>query len=311
MATHHFTPTVYHVTIGPHEPVLEISDGDTVVTSTVDTFGRDATDEVVTTPGNPQTGPFYIRGAAEGDTLAVRFDKLVPNREIGRTGISIAAHVLEPNHAARGGFPKGTLDWRMDVEKWTATLVSPEFPSGPLTIPLDPMVGCFGNAPRKGQFIYTDTSFNSGGNMDYRGFNTGTTVYLPVFEEGALFFLGDGHAVQGDGEIVGTGIEISFDVQFTVRLIKGKTIGWPRGETKDLIFTAGNARPLDAAVQIATTEMVRWLGELGLEEKLAHILLGQCVEYEVGNFFDPAYTMVCKVRKNLLKQIGLKSKSEM
>ena len=141
--------------------------------------------------------------------------------------------------------------------------------------------------------------------MDYRGFAEGVTVYFPVFVPGALFYLGDGHAVQGDGEIVGTGIEISFDVQFTVQLIKGRSIGWPRAENQNYIMTVGNARPLDQALQHATTEMVCWLGDLGLEKSAAHILLGQCIEYDVGNVFDPAYTMICKVKKRTLEQVGI------
>ena len=141
--------------------------------------------------------------------------------------------------------------------------------------------------------------------MDYRGFAEGATIYFPVFVDGGLFYLGDGHAVQGDGEIVGTGIEISFDVQFTVNLLKKKRIRWPRAENETHILTVGNARPLDQAVQHATTEMIRWLGELGLEGNAAHILLGQCVEYDVGNIFDPAYTMVCKVEKRILRDIGV------
>ena len=137
--------------------------------------------------------------------------------------------------------------------------------------------------------------------MDYRGFVAGTTVYFPVFEPGALFFLGDGHAVQGDGEIVGTGIEISMDVRLTLRVLKGKAIGWPRGENSEWIFTVGNARPLDQATQHATTEMLRWLQQdYGLDGLGANLLLAQCVRYELGNIFDPAYTMVCKVNKGLL-----------
>ncbi|MEP7359660.1 MAG: acetamidase, partial [Anaerolineales bacterium] len=117
----------------------------------------------------------------------------------------------------------------------------------------------------------------------------------------ALFFLGDGHAVQGDGEIVGTGVETSFDVRYNVRLLKGKRINWPRGENTDTIFTVGNARPLDQALQHATTEMMRWLQEdYGFTGKDASLLLGQCVRYEVGNVFDPAYTMVCKLAKRYL-----------
>ncbi len=87
----------------------------------------------------------------------------------------------------------------------------------------------------------------------------GVTVYFPVAVPGALFHLGDGHAVQGDGEIVGTGVEISMDVQFTVSVVKDTNIVWPRTENDDYIMAIGNARPLDEALQAATTELVRWL----------------------------------------------------
>lgn len=305
MATHHFEPTVYHVAIGAHEPVIHIDSGDTVITTTVDAGGVDAAGEQVTEGGNPQTGPFYINDAAPGDTLAIHFDRLVPNRKMGRTSTVIAPHVLDAQYVASDLPENGRGDWEIDLDKWTATLVSPETSLGRLTLPLEPMAGCFGVAPPRQQAISTATSSTHGGNMDYRGFCEGVTMYLPVFVEGALFHIGDGHAVQGDGEIVGTGIEISFDVQFTVNVIKGKEIGWPRAENDDYILTAGNARPLDQCVQHATTEMVRWLNELGLEGNTPHILLGQCVEYDMGNVYDPAYTMVCKVKKSILRDIGL------
>lgn len=305
MATHHFEPTVYHIAIGTYEPVLHIDSGDAVVTTTVDAGGVDAAGEQVTEGGNPQTGPFYINGAEPGDTLVVHFDRLVPNRKMGRTSTVIAPHVLDAQYVASDLPENGRGDWEIDLDKWTATLVSPETSLGRLTLPLEPMTGCFGVAPPRRQAISTATSSTHGGNMDYRGFCEGVTVYLPVFVEGALFHIGDGHAVQGDGEIVGTGIEISFDVQFTVNVIKGKEISWPRAENDDYILTAGNARPLDQAVQHATTEMVRWLNELGLEGNAPHILLGQCVEYDMGNVYDPAYTMVCKVKKSILRDIGL------
>ena len=163
------------------------------------------------------------------------------------------------------------------------------------------MVGCFGVAPARGQAFSTATSSNNGGNMDYRGFVQGVKVYFPVYAQGGLFFLGDGHAVQGDGEIVGTGIEISFDVTFTLDLIKNKTINWPRAENDDYILTAGNARPLDQCVQHATTEMLAWLqSDYGLDARTAHLFLGQCVEYDMGNVYDPAYTMICKIPKDKL-----------
>jgi acetamidase/formamidase len=305
MATHHFTPDHYHTAMGTYEPVLRIGDGDTVVTTTVDAGGRDAANNQVTPGGNPQTGPFYVEGAEPGDTLAVHFDRLWPNRTSGYTGTILAANVVDPWYVAE--FPKERQrgEWEVDLEGGTATLVKPETSLGRLTLPLRPMLGCFGVAPPGGQAISTATSSTHGGNMDYKGFEQGVSVYFPVFVPGALLFVGDGHAVQGDGEIVGTGIEISFDVQFTVTLLKGKRIHWPRAQNDTHLLTVGNARPLDQALQHATTEMVRWLQSgYGLDPVGAHTLLGQCVEYEVGNVFDPAYTMVCKVAKSLLEQIG-------
>jgi amidase len=301
MAIHHFRPTHYHTAIGSHEPVLRVGNGDTVITTTVDGMGKDASEVQVTPEGNPQTGPFYVADAEPGDTLIVRLDRIVPSRSIGYTGSVVAVNVVDPSYV--GELPERELaEWRVDNERGTATLIKPKTKLGNLTIPLAPMLGCFGVAPPGGQAISTATSADHGGNMDYRGFVAGVTVYFPVFVPGALLHVGDGHATQGDGEIVGTGIEISMEVQFTVQVIKGKRIRWPRGENAEYIFAVGNARPLDQATQHATTEMLRWLKEdYGLNATSASLLLGQCVEYDLGNVFDPAYTMVCKVRKALLR----------
>ena len=130
------------------------------------------------------------------------------------------------------------------------------------------------------------------------------TVLLPVFADGALFFLGDGHAVQGEGEITGSGLEISMDVEFTVSVRKRAAIRWPRGQAADHVFTVGNARPMDQAVQHATTEMVRWLcDDLGMDTVAVHAVLGQCVKYDVDNVYDPAHTMACKLSRQFLPGI--------
>ena len=304
MATHHFKPDHYHVAMGTYDPVLRIADGDTVITTTVDARGKDSSGEQITPAGNPQTGPFYIEDAAPGDTLAVHLDRLSPNRSRGWSSSRLAPHVVDPWHVEEFP-PRGSLcEWEIDLEGGMAILDKPATKLGRLKLPLRPMLGCFGVAPGNSQAISTATSGPHGGNMDYKGFETGAMVYFPVAVEGALLFVGDGHAVQGDGEIAGTGIEISFDVQLTVKLLKGKTIAWPRGENQTHILTAGNARPLDQALQHATSEMVRWLeADYGLDSTAVHILLGQCVEYEVGNVFDPAYTMICKVSKELLARL--------
>ncbi|HLJ59120.1 MAG TPA: acetamidase/formamidase family protein [bacterium] len=326
MSTHRFTPHHYFNTLGSHPPVLRIRDGDTVVTTTLDARGFDATGTSAAPRGNPQTGPFYVEGADSGDTLAVHLDRLAPNRPTGWSGTVIAPNVLEP--AFVRDLPlTAVTQWWIDLERRTITLADSaagrpslplseidrhrraatraEIPSlAHLAIAFAPMVGCFGVAPAGGQAISTATSGPHGGNMDYRGFTEGATALFPVFAPGALFHLGDCHAAQGDGEIVGNGVEVSFEVQFTVRVHKGRRIEWPRGENDAYIFALGNARPLDQALQHATTEMVRWLAEdHGLDARAASTLLGQCVEYEIGNVYNPAYTVVCKVPKRILRDL--------
>jgi acetamidase/formamidase len=145
------------------------------------------------------------------------------------------------------------------------------------------------------------TSAEHGGNMDYRGFGPGATVWFPVAVPGALFALGDCHAVQGDGEIAGTGVETTFEVEVRLRIEKKRKLVWPRGETAAEIFSVGNARPLDQALQHATTEMLNWLTtDYGLSINAASHLMGQVVRYAVGNVYNPAYTMVCRIEKRWL-----------
>lgn len=305
---HRFRPTRYYNTLGWHEPALHVNDGDTVITTTIDAFGKDEHDRSVWQRGNPMSGPFFVKGAAPGDTLAVHFDKIQLNRPVGYTYDTVAANVLDPDYVRE--MPVGEMvAWDIDTKQKTATLRTASGKAKrtskkadpQLVVPLSPMIGCFGVAPPRQQAISTATSGTHGGNMDYNGWGAGVTAYFPVFAEGALFHLGDVHAVQGDGEIVGTGIEISAQVQFTVRVLKGKEIGWPRGENRDFIWAVGNARPLDQCVQHATTEMLRWLQtDYGLSLRHASNILGQCVKYDLGNIFDPAYTMVCRLAKRYL-----------
>jgi amidase len=302
VTVHDFEPTKFHTTIGSHEPVLRVASGDTIRTWTVDATGADASGEQVTQGGNPQTGPFYVEEAEPGDTLAVRFDRIRPNRALGLSGQLVAPNVVDPEFVRELDYSeRGTDWWTLDLERSTARLEKP--PSGleQLELTLDPMLGCFGVAPPRGQAISTATSWVHGGNMDYRGFREGVTVFLPVFVDGALLHVGDGHAAQGDGEIVGTGIEVSMDVELTVEVLESKQIGWPRGENDEFVFAVGNARPLDQAVQHATTELLRLLEQdYALDYRSGSALLGQCIRYDVGNVFDPAYTMVAKVEKRFL-----------
>jgi amidase len=307
MATHDFEPTSFHVTIGSHEPVLRVAAGDTIRTWCVDAAGHDRSGNELTSGPNPQTGPFFVESAAPGDTLAVRFDRIRPNRARGLSGRVVAPHVVDPSFVtelpARGD---GLDSWILDLDRGTGWLEEP--PPGLESlgeIRLEPMVGCFGVALPDGMAISTATSWVHGGNMDYRGFRENVTVYLPVFVDGALLHVGDGHALQGDGEIVGTGIEVSMDVELTVDVVKGKRISWPRADDGEFVMAVGNARPLDQAVQHATTELMRLLAEdYGLDYRASSALLGQCIRYDVGNVFDPAYTAVAKIEKRLLQVLA-------
>lgn len=281
-------------------PVLRVESGDTVVTETVDASGSDARGRQVAVRPNPMNGPVHVEGAEPGDALRVEILRVDPARDTGWTRGALAANVVDPEYA-RELPPRDLIHWRIDRAAGTVRLEDPEPALEDLVFPLAPMIGCFGVAPGGGQAITTASSAANGGNMDYRGFAAGCTVRFPVAVPGALFFLGDCHAVQGDGEIAGTGVETCCEVEVRLTVEKGRTIGWPRGETGDRIFTVGNARPLDQALQHATTEMVAWLkSDYGLTDAGTSHLLGQAVRYQVGNVFNPAFTMVCSLEKRWL-----------
>lgn len=299
MPTHRFRPTRYFNTIGTAEPCLRLADGDTLITDTIDASGLDAHEVAVASRPNPMTGPFFIEGAEPGDTLAVRIDRLTPSRATGWTYSPLAPTVLDPPAFAAQPARERHV-WEIDSRAGVVRLREPAPGLEGFAPAIEPMIGCFGVAPAGAQALSTATSAQNGGNMDYRLFAPGTTAWFPVAAPGALFYLGDGHACQGDGEIVGTGIETSFEMQVSFQVLK-RTIAWPRGETAEDIFTVGNARPLDQALQHATTEMVRWLGEdYGLDARSASHLLGQVVRYDVGNVFNPAFTVACRVAKKWL-----------
>ena len=115
--------------------------------------------------------------------------------------------------------------------------------------------------------------------------------------------MGDGHARQGDGEVVGLGMETSMDVEFTVELVKKKAIAWPRLENNDYIMVLASERPLLEAFQHATTEMQKLLvADYGFNERGAAAFMGQAVEYEIANVVDPRFTVVAKVRKAFLRR---------
>jgi amidase len=303
--THRFEPKEFHNTFsGAHKPVLSIKPGDHVITSTIDAGGTDGAGVKRAQGPNPQTGPFYIEGAGPGDTLVVHLVRLETNRATGFSGTLLAPYAADPAFLRLEGLrePKN-ITWQLDKQKGVASLESGEFKPGRLELPLRPMLGCIATAPGGKAAIPTSTPDNFGGNMDYNGMNAGVTLMLPVFEPGALFFLGDGHARQGDGEVIGSAIETSLDVEFSVDLLKGKKIGWPRLENQDFIMVLGSSRSFIEALQHANTEMQRWLmADYGFDERGSSLLMGQAMESEIANVVDPEFTVVAKMRKRYLNR---------
>jgi amidase len=243
------------------------------------------------------TGPFFVEGAEPGDTLAVTINRIGMNRAMGWTRSSLAWNVVDPPVVRDMPSREKTL-WHIADGSIFLQKAPPALKNW--SIAVDPMIGCFGVAPAGDEVISTATSGPYGGNMDYRHFRVGTTAYFPVSVEGALFMLGDAHAAQGDGEIAGTGIETSAEIECTVTAIK-KSINWPRGETAHAIFTVGNARPLEQALQHATSEMLVWLEQdYGLDKISASHLLGMAVRYDIANVFNPAFSVACRLEKSWL-----------
>jgi amidase len=299
--THTYLPERFYGTFsGAHPPALRIKPGDRVITKTVDAGGADWNGQQVAEGPNPQTGPFFVEGAEPGDMLVVSIDKIETNRVTAYSGSLLAPYAVDPaSLLARVDREPRRATWLLDKAKGVARLDGPEL--GALELPLRPMLGCVGVAPARREAVATTTPGAFGGNMDYAGLTAGVKVMLPVNEPGALLFIGDGHARQGEGELVGTGLETSMDVEFTVTLVKKVAIAWPRLENDSHIMVLGSERPLLQAFQHATSELHRWLmTSHGLSDRGAALLMGQAAEYEIANVVDPHFTVVAKMRKAFL-----------
>lgn len=300
-ATRTFLPERFYNTFSfAHPPAMRIKPGERIATKTADAAGVDWNGRQVAQGPNPQTGPFYVEGAEPGDMLVVSIEKIEMNRSTAYSSSLLAPYAVDPaTLSARVDREPRRVNWLIDRAKGTVRLDGNDI--GGLELRARPMLGCVGVAPPRKEAVSTATPGPFGGNMDYAGMNAGVKVMLPVYEPGALLFIGDGHAVQGEGEVVGTGVETTMDVEFSVQVIKKTPIQWPRLENDTHIMVLGSERPLLQALQHATSEMHRWLmADYQLSERGASILMGQALEYEVGNVVDPHFTMVAKMRKSIL-----------
>src|SRR6476659_3182826 len=304
----HFTPTSFSNSFTLNrEPVLKINSGDTVSTETIDAGGFDKNGVKRQKPGNPLTGPFYIENSSAGDVLAVTITRLALNRATAFTTESFVSRAL-PKTTTNEFKKKLTLvKWKLDALAGFATIDTPYEHLNNFKVPLKPFLGCIGVAPsNKANEILSFFQGAFGGNMDFEGITQHATVYLPVFHEGAYLYLGDGHALQGHGEIAGNALETSLNVEFTVRVIKKEvlSLNYPRVEDSTYLMTTGFDKSLDDALKMATSGLLDWLQQdyhLSLQE--ATQVMSTSIEYTIAEIADPEVEVVAKIKKEVLKTL--------
>jgi amidase len=302
-------PDDYSYVFNPYrEPVARVEPGQRVVIHTEDAFESrintpdDLPSEALATAKflNPQTGPVYVEGAEPGDTLVVRLESIEPKRDYavscfapyfgGLTSTTLTRTLQE-------ALPEKVYVWNLVEEGGERYVTNDEIG---VRLPWEPFVGTIAVAPDL-EAISALSPGPFGGNMDVPDVRPGNTVYLPVFNEGALFYTGDCHARQGQGELCGVALEITSKVTVSFEVIKGGGIEWPRIESEDALMCVGSARPMEDAARIAYAELIGWLeDEHGFSRLDAYQLLTQAGGLYVGNMVDTTYSLVASIDKRYL-----------
>lgn len=301
---HDFTPSDYANTFSAERaPALVIWPGDSVQTRTLDSGGVDEHGVTRALFGNPQVGPFFVAGAEPGDTLAITIRSLKLNRDYADSLDGIVGRLKTPRIATETATLGKPVRWELDRVRGTAR---PQGASGALEhfqIPVKPMLGGLAVAPGFGYPAFsTGDAGDFGGNMDFNAVVEGNTVYLQVQQPGALLYVGDGHALQGDGETSQWALETSLDVVLEVELIKKQSIATPRVESPTQIMTLGQAGSSDDALRLATSGMLQWLRQShGLDMSQATQVLGVAVQYSVVNLAGRSVGVAAKIDKSVLK----------
>jgi len=319
MRSYSWEPPIYYYTFGPHPPALRVEPPCRIETTTADAAGMDRYGQPIppekrhTEPGtemkysNPLTGPFYVEGAKPGDVVAVKIEEIAFTRDWAYSCFVPGFGALGAESTIAGAtglslpLPDLRFVWKLDAKTGTGEIDLRWSRKRSLKIPLHPFLGCIGVAPKWGMRIASLAPGEHGGNMDCIETKPGTTIYLPVFVEGAYLFVGDCHAAQGDGECCGVALETTCRVILTVGLISKKHIGTPRLEDGEFIMAVGSARPLLDAYRISQVEVIRWLvEEYGFEQWEAFQVFSQVGRVRLGNVVDPNYSVVSKCPKAIL-----------
>ncbi|HEV3039565.1 MAG TPA: acetamidase/formamidase family protein [Candidatus Angelobacter sp.] len=303
---HEFTPTNFYRRFSAEiKPVLTIQPGDTIHTTTVDAGGVDEKGVRRVLGGNPETGPFYIDGAYPGDTLAVHIVRLKLNRDYAISDDGIVDRGLTSDLAIKAKDNNNDVRWHLDLQRGVATPEKPGEHMKTYSAPLRPMLGCVATAvPPAAAPPSTGDSGRFGGNMDFNEIVEGATVYLPVSVPGALLYFGDGHALQGDGELNGNALETSMDVEVTVDVMPAKPLRGPRVESATHIMAMGLDGSLDGAFRNATDNMANWLMDTyKLTASEVAQVIGTAAEYKVSEVADRNAGIVLKINKERLQSL--------
>ena len=307
-----FTPTreQYAYTFGGVAPVMRVKPGTVLRLWSDDAFGgalRSVDDlssaKVDLRFVNPQTGPFFVEGAEPGDTLALHLVAVEPAREWaasaaipffgGMTSTDRVVTLQDP-------LPDTTWIYELDRDRKTVAFAA-RHSDHRIELPVEPMLGTVGVAPAGGEVRSSLVPDRFGGNMDTPEMRAGSTVFLGVNVEGAMFSVGDGHYRQGEGEACGTAVEGAMTTTLIVELIKGRAPGWPRIENDSHLMTIGSSRPMEDSWRIGNAELVHWVGQLcGLHPMDAYQLCSQIAQVPIANVVDANYSVVVKAAKTLI-----------
>jgi acetamidase/formamidase len=282
------------------EPIAYVEQGEEIEVSTWDAYGgiisptrsfQEAVDQGLAGALNPVTGPIYVRGAEPGDTLVVEIIDI----ELPEWGGSS----IIPGFGALEGW-LNLMEPRTKISYIKDQKITYETDHGKkITLDAEPFIGTIGVSPAY-EAIQTLAPGPHGGNMDCPDIKPGNTLYLPVTQKGALFGIGDVHAIQGDGEICGTAVEIGAVVKLRFSVLKN-TIAWPRIESDDMIMTVCSARPLEDAARLSYRELINWMvSDYGWDRDDAYMFLSLAVKARIAQIVDPLYTVVAKVSKKYL-----------
>ncbi len=303
---HEFTPSIFYRQFSAsNNPVLTISPGDTVQTTTVDASGADEHGVRRVLGGNPETGPFYIETAWPGDVLVVHFSRIRLNRDYAVSDDAIVGRALDTEMSIKMKDVGKLVRWHLDRQRGMATSDKPGDHLNRFEVPLRPMLGCVATAPGFASAPpATGDSGRFGGNLDFNEIVEGVTAYLPVNQPGALLYVGDGHAAQGDGELNGNALETSMEVEFTVDVLHDKKIRTPRVESDSQIMTVGLGGSLEDALRTAVSGMTQWLEQdYGLTPSEIAQVLGTSAQLSISEVADRNAGVAAKLSKARLQPL--------